>query len=68
MSFHINSVPFHFHRFLRERRPLLLLLVVALVKSKSALVAATSARFGMNGGNSRTINDNYGALAAIRNT
>ena len=67
MSFHINSVPFHFHRFLRERRPLLLLLV-ALVKSKSALVAAVAARFGMNGGNSRTINDNYGALAAIRNT
>ena len=26
------------------------------------------AGFGMNGGNSRTINDNYGALAAIRNT
>ena len=23
---------------------------------------------GMNGGNSRTINDNYSALAAIRNT
>ena len=39
-----------------------------LVKSKPRPFVAWHAGFGMNGGNSRTINDNYGALAAIRNT
>ena len=72
MSFHINFFASFLpsHRFLRERRPACLPPSLPPLGRRREVRVRRGGQFGsgMNGGNARTINDNYSALAAIRNT